>query len=323
MLGDRLLHIAELDPSVLKPLSDSDKDRDNDAGSKSTQLMTTCCRSHYTETEIFERSKRTLEELIDADEAELGEVVKYSDATSVERRRRWLQDDIDRGPHFDCLDEVTKPWGFSSTDAMLLPVQILRVCRQIYTEANPIMWSTNMFSFKCANAFRTFLRARSTAQKATISKLRIDLYLSNGVGPQKDSTGFYVESYISTLKNLRTLSVNVDYGAWQKGQSAHYVFGDYVKTLLQREFNNLLRYKIFPLRTVNVVIRNTTCTEEEDKLPLADRAAIAEAMRQVLLDPERAQTYVEWRAFTKAGDAELHAGPGSNAFIRLRTTALR
>jgi hypothetical protein len=50
-------------------------------------------------------------------------------------------------------------------------------------------------------------------------------------------------------------------------------------------------------------------------LRLEDRIEIAEAMRQILLDPEGAQEYEEWKACTKAEDAELQVGLGSNAFL--------
>jgi hypothetical protein len=159
-------------------------------------------------------------------------------------------------------------------------------------------------------------------RKATISKLRIDFYLSNRSGLQEDFTGFYRESYIRTLKNVRNLSVNVDFDVMHRSQSEYNRSRVFIEKLLQRELSNVLRYKIFPLHTVNVVIRNGTCTEEEDKLPLADRVAIAEAMRQILLDPEGAQKYEGWKACTKAEDAELHAGLGPDAFLQLISSAL-
>ena len=181
-----------------------------------------------------------------------------------------------------------------------------------------------MFSFKCTKAFRTFLRARSTAQKATISKLRIDLYLSNSPELQEDFIGFYRESYIRTLRNVRNLSINVDFDITHRNQSVYRRSRAFIEELLRRELSNVLRHKIFPLHTVNVVIRNETRMKKaEDNFILEHRGAIAEAMRQVLLDPKGAQKYEEWKACTKAEDAEPHAGLGSDAFLQLISSALR
>ena len=107
VLGDRLLHIAVLEPYFLKSQSDSDK----------VELMTTCCQSPYTETQILKGSKRTVRELID-------DSLEYIDATSVEQRLRWVEDHIKCSPHLGCLDEVIKPWALPSTAAVFLPVQI-------------------------------------------------------------------------------------------------------------------------------------------------------------------------------------------------------
>ena len=75
---------------------------------------------------------------------------------------------------------------------------------------------------------------------------------------------------------------------------------------------------------MNVVIRNETRMKKaEDNFILEHRGAIAEAMQQILLDPKGAQKYEEWKACTKAEDAEPHAGLGSDAFLQLISSALR
>ena len=50
---------------------------------------------------------------------------------------------------------------------------ILRTCRQIYTEANQVLWESNIFSFNDVPSFTRFMRERTNFQKRLIKKLRL------------------------------------------------------------------------------------------------------------------------------------------------------
>lgn len=49
----------------------------------------------------------------------------------------------------------------------------LRTCRQIHTEATPILWSTNTFSFNDTPTFERFMETRDSFQKKSMQKLRL------------------------------------------------------------------------------------------------------------------------------------------------------
>jgi hypothetical protein len=56
-----------------------------------------------------------------------------------------------------------------------VPLQILRVCRQTYVEANPVLWSTNTFSFTSALAFGKFMYMTNALQRRLLKSIHIDL----------------------------------------------------------------------------------------------------------------------------------------------------
>lgn len=54
-----------------------------------------------------------------------------------------------------------------------IDLRLLRVCRQVYQEANPLLWRTPVFSFTEATSMKDFLNYRTTAQRRQIQKLHI------------------------------------------------------------------------------------------------------------------------------------------------------
>ena len=50
---------------------------------------------------------------------------------------------------------------------------LLRTCRQVYTEANQVLWETNIFSFNDVHSFTCFIKDRTTHQKGLLKKLRL------------------------------------------------------------------------------------------------------------------------------------------------------
>ena len=52
-------------------------------------------------------------------------------------------------------------------------LSILRCCKQTFTEANPILWSTNTFSIHDHHTLQHFMSERNATQKGYIKKLRL------------------------------------------------------------------------------------------------------------------------------------------------------
>jgi hypothetical protein len=86
----------------------------------------------------------------------------------------------------------------------VLPVQILRVCRQAYIEANPIMWLTNTMSFPIHHDCNPWMADRLTAQKALITSLHLDV-IAGFWSADLVSFGAGAQSIIKSLKGLKSL----------------------------------------------------------------------------------------------------------------------
>jgi hypothetical protein len=72
-------------------------------------------------------------------------------------------------------------WQLSTGSATKQPqktldLDLLLVCRQIYIEANPILWSTTTWSFQRYDAWRSFIQGRknNTIQRHTLRRLHLD-----------------------------------------------------------------------------------------------------------------------------------------------------
>lgn len=80
-------------------------------------------------------------------------------------------------------------------------LQILRVCRQAYLEANPVLWSTNTFSFEDAFTFRYFTENRKSVQKALLCNLRVLLRRTKHIHMTQMFRGRTVREWSNALRN--------------------------------------------------------------------------------------------------------------------------
>ena len=99
---------------------------------------------------------------------------------SSERDLSWLklQDPFVESPsrgHFKNLNRCAY--------MRVIHLGLLRTCRQVYTEANRVLWQTNTFSFNDAHSFSCFMGERNNHQKGFMKKLRLAMNLFSGSGP--------------------------------------------------------------------------------------------------------------------------------------------
>lgn len=69
-------------------------------------------------------------------------------------------------------------------------------------------------------------------------------------------------------------------------------------------FDAIAKFRILPLQSVSVILANARHTKEDDKLSLADRVAIAERVRERLLDAEGAKNFESEQAQEARRQAE-------------------
>jgi hypothetical protein len=291
-LGDRLLHISR-------------QFREYHVFGCASKWVATCCQCPYIEKQLFERSKNSIDELVELDDeihglCEAGSLVRrWSEACALDDRKAERKSILERNPHSRCRPAYHNPWSIfnidtTEIDAELengdgdpcdgMPIHILQTCRQIYTEANPIFWATNTFSFQEPGEYRDFMEDRTSAQRATITKLHLDM---DWTGP---TMGFAWETYggslrmIRSFRNLKTISIHIEHGF----PSAKRILPLYWDGGLEA----LRRYRVLPLDSVYVVVMNAKHTSDdrgshrETLMTHQERVSLAEEIRQPILDSD-------------------------------------
>ena len=82
-----------------------------------------------------------------------------------------------RQPHQTCHKDLAYEMGYrpdKRPNIELMHLTALRVCRQVFNEANHVLWTTNTFSFDDADpTFNAFIDSRTTRQKQLLRNLRL------------------------------------------------------------------------------------------------------------------------------------------------------
>lgn len=270
------------------------------------------------------------------DEAKCG---MYADASQLTRlsgsateRRVERQRHVQNYPHYQCrryIEDIREK-RCNLFDGLtlecyrrhdhLLHVQILQVCRQVYIEANPILWSSNTLAFNKPQEFGWFMSERIAAQKASIASLLLDLSHSGGYRLPGESQNVATNGIINALVGLRTLhlyiqndlprlwrgvgqlvEVNLEIEQWQR------------ETKDRETRKRFTAYKRLPLENVTVLMVDRRpygyTTGPEWLLP--ERAKYAETIREAILQPDGPKIYQQEQATAKA---ELEA---EEALVRL------
>lgn len=175
---------------------------------------------------------------------------------------------------------------------MTLPLRILRSCRQIYTEANQILWSTNTFSFDEGIAFKCFIGTRTLIQKRALKKLRFQMYWHQG--GHKDWNSALNIALIRSLHGLRHLRLSIEYSLASKDyQFTKKNFTGPYRTIFK---GGLEKIATLPLTHVEISVKDSVCTEEdgyEHVWSEAERTDYAEGIRNLLLNPKGAEIYAQ------------------------------
>ena len=86
---------------------------------------------------------------------------------------------------------------------------LLRVCRQMYTEASQVLWETNVFSFNDVASFKHFMSSRTAYQKRSIKNLRLvmDWTLLKAADSWNKALSM---SLVKSLQGLRALWLHIN-----------------------------------------------------------------------------------------------------------------
>ena len=172
-------------------------------------------------------------------------------------------------------------------------LQCLRVCRQLYEEAFPIFWSTNIFSFHCHKDFCDFIDLLQVRQRELVSKLHINLKrtcatdMSSNWGMSDKTMSL---STLSSLKKVKQLYVDINYGedmGWinQENDSRYRLDGCFYKTTVDLQ--------VLPLQKVTISVTNGTDIADTDNSAWCKIEQLVDNLRQRLLDPDGRQRWLE------------------------------
>ena len=203
------------------------------------------------------------------------------------------EETIWRQPHHHCdvqlAYEIGSKYKQSGHESMHLTA--LRVCRQIYIEANDVLWSTNTFSFNdAAISLDRFMSARTTRQKRSLRKLR--LHMDWVWDEDKSYNRALGMTLIKSLTGLRSLRLQINHSM----EAAHYqqmrALGD---ELFQTRYLAFVhKMAVLPLTNVEVFVGDRSQSSYVELLwTEADRMEYAEGIRKILLDPKGAEIYAQ------------------------------
>jgi hypothetical protein len=171
VLGNQLIHIG-VQESYQRYTSKLIKPR----------LYNTKCQSSITERKAYELSK----------------TLKNIQKTSIKPEEAKVLLCGDR--HAACYAELIAAHNCENTPSGL-NVSALTVCRQIYVDANPILWGTNTWSFHMSSAWRLWLENRNAIQRRLLSKVHLC---------HSAILKFVPKATISAFKGLEELNIDIE-----------------------------------------------------------------------------------------------------------------
>ena len=227
-----------------------------------------------------------------------------------------------REPHQSCDHDLSHKRGYRDTQIgnkisvrepdppVSVHLTVLRVCRQIYNEANDVLWSTNTFSFNEADpTFVDFMESRTTHQKQTLRKLR--LQMDWVYGDEKGWNRIFGVKRLRSLTGIRSLRLQINHSMEAALYHEAKVGGDELAFFQPHQHEFVLKMATIPLTDVEVFVSDypTLISDypysdsDSDEPPRAlgdlwtaeDRTEYADEIRRILLDPKSAEKHAQFQ----------------------------
>lgn len=186
-------------------------------------------------------------------------------------------------------------------DDVTMHLTVLRASRQIYVEANQLLWTTNTFSFPDGPTFGEFMKTRNIHQKRLIHNLRFEMRW--GCGDERHWNTALGIAVVKSLTGLQTLRLQIvcdlEKERWDHNKDR------FVRLTTHTE--GLRKLSILPLTSAEIAVR--TSVDEYHYPPgpprwgnpselwqKGDRDQCAEDLKALLLNPRGAQVYAEYQS---------------------------
>lgn len=170
-----------------------------------------------------------------------------------------------------------------------IDISVLRVCRQVYVEANRMLWRTTTWSFTHALAFSHFMDGRNAVQKRLMRKLHLDLDPRYCWVRKNWAEGWYAALHKRVLSQFKALEVlHLDIRDNQYGPHVANIIGEPAHPWWPNvAMDELRELQFLPLKNVTVVCAETSKCDwwpHHSKMDFSERLAMAEGIRSRLLD---------------------------------------
>ena len=197
-------------------------------------------------------------------------------------------------------------------------LNILGVCRQLYEEANYLLWATNTFSFDDPQSFEKFFASLNPAQKRNLTNIHISAHIGEfySTYTTRQQRSRYDMHYwgkalkMSTLPRLQGvqtlhLCINLGFrGAWDA--ISPNIAAEQIEKCQQADMEPILRLRALPIKKITVTVSDEPKKLMEDHGGIAHRWTAmkkneyAESIRVQLMDDKGAE-----RVKTEAEAANL------------------
>lgn len=224
-----------------------------------------------------------------------------------------------RMPHQSCNLDLSHKRGYRDTQVrnnILVREQpdppesvhltVLRVCRQIYNEANDVLWSTNTFSFSEADpTFVDFMESRTTHQKQTLRKLR--LQMDWVYEDEKGWNRILGVKRLRSLTGIRSLRLQINHSMEAALYHEAKVRGVELAFFQPHQHEFVLKLATLPLTDVEVFVSDfpivisdypfsdSDVDEPRGLWTAGDRTEYADEIRKILLDPKSAEKHAQFQ----------------------------
>lgn len=215
------------------------------------------------------------------------------------------------GRHLDCKMCGSGPRFLLEEEKQHLRVDlnVLGVCRQLYEEANHLLWATNTFSFEDPKTFGRFFRSLNPAQKRNLTRLHITAdigelaayyYTSAYQRARWDNNYWGSVLKIANLNMLRGvqalhLCINQGFECLSQGRGHSITAAEErINYCQEADMEVILRLRALPLKHVTVMMSDNA--ERLDnagwsslRWTAAKKKEYAESVHLQLMDPKGAE----------------------------------
>lgn len=200
--------------------------------------------------------------------------------------------------HSNCKMCGSEPMFLLEEDQQTLRVDlnVLGVCRQLYEEANHLLWATNTFSFEDPKTLEKFLDSLNPAQKRNLTSIHISANIG-GYG-SRQSAHFRARhdlhywgkalkmSNLHMLRGVQTLHLCFN--------QAFKCFSDLteqaIETGQQADMESFLRLRSLSVKDVTVIVSDQELEESTYRWTTTKKTEYAESIRVQLVNPSGAES---------------------------------